>query len=85
MKHLAIFLSLNLWLFGAFAQSWTPIGPFGGVVRSGLSLGSDLFIGTSAGIYKSTDNGISYQAHSKGIPSGPILDLIQDGIMFISS
>lgn len=74
---------LFLWLcFAALplsAQTWQPLGPFGGLIRSAAVVDGSLLVGTNAGIYRSTDGGQTFSAWSQGLPAGNVIDLMQDG------
>ncbi|MDX1906991.1 MAG: T9SS type A sorting domain-containing protein [Bacteroidia bacterium] len=72
------FLCLSLSLQVAVAQ-WNPVGPFGGLVRSAVTVNGNLLVGTNSGIYRSTDGGQTFSAWSQGLPAGNIIDLMQDG------
>ncbi|MDX2284278.1 MAG: T9SS type A sorting domain-containing protein [Bacteroidia bacterium] len=61
------------------AQTWEPVSPAGGQIHRGITVGSQLLIGTSSGIYRSTDGGATFAPWSRGIPSGNVIDLLQDG------
>src|SRR5262249_51875668 len=70
IRTIPVLLSV-LWLSAAFAaeQSWQPVGPDGGTVRS-LALDPKnpdrIFLGTSAGnLYLSTDNGASWSRFAR--------------------
>jgi photosystem II stability/assembly factor-like uncharacterized protein len=79
-RHL---LPLALCLASVVQAQWEPIGPFGGHIRSALSHNGALLVGTSSGIYRSTDGGQSYSAWSRGIPSGTIISLAEkDGLIY---
>ncbi|MEZ4829032.1 MAG: hypothetical protein R3C61_22505 [Bacteroidia bacterium] len=79
-KRYSVFCWLILLAGSLFAQSdWLPIGPFGGEIRSVWQVGSDLLVGTGAGIYKTSDGGLTYKEHSRGIPSGDIISLFASG------
>src|SRR4029079_11017493 len=88
-------LALGFLLFAAppvRAQTWAPVGPQGGDVRS---LAADptnhrrLYLGTADGVfYRSDDSGGRWQRMSPGFPQrGKSLDEIavaQRGIVFVS-
>jgi photosystem II stability/assembly factor-like uncharacterized protein len=78
MRHLSIFFFLLLTAALLSGQSWEPVSPVGGQIRSGLSVNGTLLVGTPSGIYRSTDGGSSYSPWSLGIPGGNITDLFPD-------
>jgi hypothetical protein len=48
---------------------WAPIGPFGGTITSSAVSGSNIFVGTYAGIYLSTNNGNNWISVNNGLPA----------------
>jgi photosystem II stability/assembly factor-like uncharacterized protein len=79
MKPSLLFLWLCLAALPLSAQTWQPLGPFGGLIRSAAIVDGSLLVGTNAGIYRSTDGGQTYSAWSQGLPAGDVIDLMQDG------
>jgi hypothetical protein len=61
------------------AQQWQPMGPEGGQITCGVSLGNTLLVGTGSGIYESVDGGATFKPKSLGMPSGNIIELFADG------
>ena len=68
-----------LWPTATLRAQWEPMGPTGGQIHAGLTDGGALLVGTSSGIYRSTDGGTVFAPRSRGIPSGNVIDLFQDG------
>ncbi|MDX2247986.1 MAG: T9SS type A sorting domain-containing protein [Bacteroidia bacterium] len=81
MKKISLVFGIFLFLIVTLiAQpNWSSVGPFGGEIRSVWQSGSDLLVGTGAGIYKTSDGGLTYKEHSRGIPSGDITSLFASG------
>ena len=83
MNRLYLFL-LGFFLFAQLpAQTWEPIGPKGGVLRCALLQGDSLLVGTSSGVFLSTDDGQTYTPLSVGMDAGDIIDLMEyNGALF---
>jgi photosystem II stability/assembly factor-like uncharacterized protein len=62
----------SLW---AGKNAWTTIGPFGGSARS-LAIhphtSSTIYVGTSGGVFKTTNGGASWNIANSGLPAGYI-------------
>jgi photosystem II stability/assembly factor-like uncharacterized protein len=60
---------------GSAANTWTSLGPYGGYARA-LAIDPSnpaiVYVGTSGGVFKSTDFGASWSAVSTGLPAGYI-------------
>lgn len=68
------------------SAQWAAVGPLDGRMTSALSLHDTLLVGTTCGVYRSTDNGNTFVPHSRGIPSGPLIDLVEhNGIVYASN
>jgi photosystem II stability/assembly factor-like uncharacterized protein len=76
--RISIFLAISL-LSQMLPAQWTPVAPFGGLVRSGLLVNGGLLVGTNSGIYRSTDGGQSFVPWSQGLPAGNVIDLMEEG------
>jgi hypothetical protein len=80
-----IFLYIAFWFCTAnqlLGQEWQPMPPYGGIIRSALSLNNELLVGTDAGVYKSTDGGNNFMPLSKSIPSGRLTNMVEvDGVI----
>ena len=90
---MAVFLSLFSLSGRAFAQTWTPIGPLGGDVRSlaaDPSRAGVLYLGTADGyIFGSQDAGEHWQSlglvgPTKGVITAIIVDSADSGMLFAS-
>jgi photosystem II stability/assembly factor-like uncharacterized protein len=79
MLRSGLVLCWTIWCSLSVQAQWVPVGPFGGVINSGLTQGNTLLVGTQSGIFRSTDGGLTFSAQSKGIPSGTIVDLYAEG------
>ena len=79
MKHnytiiLALIISVLLSV-SAFSQ-WVHVSGLGGGGTKGMAIkGTNIFIGTEMGVYKSTDNGASWTAVNNNLPETLIWDL----------
>ncbi len=68
------------------SAQWAAVGPLDGRMTSALSLHDTLLVGTTCGVYRSTDNGNTFVPHSRGIPSGPLIDLVEhNGVIYASN
>lgn len=79
MRLISLFILFGLGWAVSHAQTWQAMGPEGGQIHRGITVGNQLLIGTSSGVYRSTDGGTTFQPLSRGIPSGNVIDLFQDG------
>lgn len=73
-----------IWYAPAGATSWTgvrvaPLQTEAFVVHSHASFAGALYIGTSYGVYRSTDNGETWTPSSAGFPANRIVKLIPEG------
>lgn len=66
------------------AQTWTPVVGITGTVYCAETDNTALFVGTDAGIFKSTDNGKSFTVFSKNFPSGKIVGLSKTGNNYLA-
>jgi photosystem II stability/assembly factor-like uncharacterized protein len=67
MKKQVLFLLTCILFSRQLSGQWESHGPFGGVMSSVISSGGAVFVGTSNGVFKSTDNGLTYMAANKGL------------------
>jgi hypothetical protein len=65
--------------FKANAQNWTSKGPYGGQIKAVYSLGSNLFAAAGSGIYRSKDNGATWQLANSGLTNKFITSFWSDG------
>ncbi len=63
----------------ARAQWMKTNGPSGGSVYCITTFGNDIFIGTGAGIFESTDSGLSWLRKSNGLPNTSIYSIVTHG------
>ena len=77
MKNIVIMFSLIFLSFSSHAQWLQTSGPGGGHIRALCPSGSDLFAGTSGGVFYSTDNGASWSA--KGVANTKVMALAVSG------
>ena len=78
-QRLAFKVCLCVMAHSLSAQQWQPMGPEGGQITCGVSLGNTLLVGTGSGVYESVDGGATFKPKSLGMPSGNIIDLFADG------
>lgn len=64
---------------------WKSYGPSGGTVLTNIQVGTDLYIGTATGIYKSSDGGQKWSLHSAVVPDMTVLRLHFDGSVMYAS
>ena len=73
---LVILCSLN-----HLSAQWTTSGPFGTVTYCDMNIGSTTYIGTSTGVYKTTDGGQVWLKLSTNLPAGTYVSALYfDGI-----
>lgn len=61
---------------------WTTTGPYGGVITCTLQIGNDVYAGTNAGVYKTSDNGQTWDPVSTNLPSMLwVVSLFYDGTL----
>jgi hypothetical protein len=86
-RPLPILLALHFILLSTSGSAqWAAVGPLDGRMTSALSLHDTLLVGTTCGVYRSTDNGNTFVPHSRGIPSGPLIDLVEhNGVIYASN
>jgi photosystem II stability/assembly factor-like uncharacterized protein len=85
MKHTLPLLGAFLLLANySSAQWWQSMGPAGGSILSHVELANHTLVGTSCGIYRTSDNGDTFYEHSQGIPSGDIISMIEDDGVIIA-
>jgi PKD repeat protein len=85
--HLVFVLSFALIFTSASAQ-WTPTtGPYGGTVNTMVVSGTNIFAGTTNGVFLSGNNGTSWTAVNTGFPFGfsSILSLAVSGTNIFAS
>ena len=75
---IALFLLIGL-AKGVEAQWQQTNGPYGGNVLSSLILGTNIYVGTSSGIFLSIDNGITWACINNGMPVYRINTLVANG------
>lgn len=63
----ATILLFLIFSFNVALAQWTSHGPYGGTMLSLKARGSDLFTGTTNGVFKSTDNGLHWTAANNGL------------------
>lgn len=82
-----ISLSLFMVFFGVItspAQWWQTNGPAGGSIYSHLSINGETLLGTSCGIYRTSDGGTTFYEHSIGMPAGNVMSMIEDDGVLIA-
>ena len=83
MRTLVTLLLTSLLFCAKGNAQWQSIGPFGGIIHSGLTSNGALLVGTQCGIYRSTDGGDTFTARSRSIPAGTIISLAEkDGLLY---
>lgn len=79
MKYLFTALLFNIVNILTSNAQWFCNGPSGGSITCHQMVGNTLYVGTSNGVFKSTDGGNHYTAHSKNLPQAWISQLYFDG------
>ena len=74
-----IVLSAALHTSAAQAQWVQTNGPYGGTVNSFTVQGNNIFVGTDAGVFESSDSGSSWQKKNNGLPNTYIFSLTSRG------
>lgn len=75
MKRFVIFLTLTFSVSIGHAQWVQTGGPSGGTITAIAVLGSDVFAGTSSGVFRSTDGGASWNGATTGAQNASIVSL----------
>jgi photosystem II stability/assembly factor-like uncharacterized protein len=79
-KVLSLIVILVLGALNTQAQWEQSNGPYGGDVRSLIQSGNYLYAGTfGGGVFRSSDNGESWQEKSIGLNNRDVYSLIQSG------
>lgn len=85
MKKIAIIFSILFTITtSSSAQWWQSMGPGGGSIHSHLQLNDKTLLGTACGVYSTTNQGLTFQEFSKGIPAGNIMSMIEDDGVIIA-
>jgi hypothetical protein len=64
-------------------DTWASTGPPGSIVQAFVGNGTDLFMGTSDGLYRSTDSGLTWMEADSGLTSTGVISLgVHDGFLF---
>ncbi len=74
-----IFLICLLFTSPVYSQWLQSTGPEGRIVSSFIVYGSELFAGTDAGVFKSTDNGITWTSFCAGYEYVSVQGMVTDG------
>ncbi|MDQ3047383.1 MAG: T9SS type A sorting domain-containing protein [Bacteroidota bacterium] len=90
MKKTLLKISIGiLFLLAAGAQNihaqWASNGPFGGPINALDTLGSNLFAGTSNGVFKSADNGLNWTNSNNGLERKAIAALAVSGTNLLAA
>src|ERR1035437_8893370 len=83
MKNLVVLILLQFIISynGVLQAQWVQTnGPYGGFIYSLTVSGTNLFAGTNAGVYLSTNNGTSWVAVNNGLMTRNVMTLVVDGI-----
>lgn len=80
VNFILLFLFSFIFIEHPITAQWTSSnGPYGGDVQSILANGSNIFIGTKYGIYRSSNNGASWTEMNNGLTSTHVLSLAVAG------
>ncbi len=71
-----IFCLISLYQLNA---QWTTNGPYGATITCDVQIGTETYIGTNSGIYKTPDNGLTWQLVSTNLPSVQVEAIYYDG------
>lgn len=59
--------------------TWSPITlPESGGVNALVALDSTIYVGSDRGLYRSQDGGGTWEHHGRGVPTGPVYDVLVD-------
>jgi photosystem II stability/assembly factor-like uncharacterized protein len=71
-----IFCLISLYQLNA---QWTTNGPYGATITCDVQIGTETYIGTNSGIYKTPDNGLTWQLVSTNLPAVQVEAVYYDG------